>query len=259
MVHQTSSGSDGACCCDKPELNTSYGGIWAGGVQLTSGSVTEKGIEARQTSLPSERANRWRHAQLGGCKEGETKIARVEEALTEPYQPAGCRLVFRHFQPQPWLTCIDAHKVWRPCGAGRGAGDHNPPLAQHHLHRSRRPSLSVLASTRIPVQPLPEYPLAARLYLTPSQTMAEPVLHGPQLPTELLRNIVLEYVSTLDEGRKLEEPRHSYKPSWSSVEPLTRTSRVLRQLSLEARFEVYCAHTPDDLLTGWPEFGQWTK
>ncbi|EJF63661.1 hypothetical protein DICSQDRAFT_178943 [Dichomitus squalens LYAD-421 SS1] len=80
-----------------------------------------------------------------------------------------------------------------------------------------------------------------------------------QLPTELLRQIVLEYVSTYDEGRKFEEPRHSYKPPWSSVEPLTLASKVLRQLALEAWFEVYYVRTPDDLLHAWPEFELWTK
>ncbi|KAI1798232.1 hypothetical protein LXA43DRAFT_968623 [Ganoderma leucocontextum] len=89
--------------------------------------------------------------------------------------------------------------------------------------------------------------------------MSELILRKPQLPTELLRHIVFEYVSTFDEQRKLEEPRQSYKPPWGSVEPLTLASKVLRQLALEAWFEVYYVHTPDDLLTGWPEFGLWTK
>ena len=83
--------------------------------------------------------------------------------------------------------------------------------------------------------------------------------HQGQLPTELLRQIVFEYIRTYDEGRKLEEPRHSYKPPWSSVEPLTLASKVLRQLAFEAWFEVYYAHTPEDLLDAWPEFKLWTK
>lgn len=81
----------------------------------------------------------------------------------------------------------------------------------------------------------------------------------PPLPIELLRHVVFEYVSTLDDGRKLEEPLQSYKPLWSFVEPLTLTSKVLRQLAFEAWFEVYYVHTPDDLLNGWSEFGLWTK
>lgn len=85
------------------------------------------------------------------------------------------------------------------------------------------------------------------------------MLRKPQLPTELLRHIVFDYVLTFDEGRKLEQPQQTYKPPWNSVEPLTLTSKVLRQLAFEAWFRVYYVHSPDDLLTAWPEFALWTK
>ncbi|KAM5537069.1 hypothetical protein V8D89_009215 [Ganoderma adspersum] len=88
--------------------------------------------------------------------------------------------------------------------------------------------------------------------------MVETMFRKPQLPTELLRHIVFDYIA-FNEGRKLEEPQQTYKPPWSSVEPLTLASKVLRQLAFEAWFQVYYVRSPDDLLTAWPEFSLWTK
>ncbi|KAL7284203.1 hypothetical protein ACG7TL_001485 [Trametes sanguinea] len=80
----------------------------------------------------------------------------------------------------------------------------------------------------------------------------------PQLPTELLREIVSHYTQTLP-SRGPEKGRQSYKPAWSDFEPLTLASKILRQLALEAWFKVYFARSPDDLLNVWPEFELWTK
>ncbi|KAI0659175.1 hypothetical protein C8Q70DRAFT_916332 [Cubamyces menziesii] len=83
-------------------------------------------------------------------------------------------------------------------------------------------------------------------------------LRRAQLPTELLREVVQYYAQTVA-WREPENPRHSYKPRWSDFEPLTLTSKVLRQLALEAWFEVYYAQSPGDLLHVWPEVGVWTR
>ncbi|KAI8970574.1 hypothetical protein BD414DRAFT_518342 [Trametes punicea] len=89
--------------------------------------------------------------------------------------------------------------------------------------------------------------------------MSEPArIRRPQLPTELLRDIVRRYTETLL-PRAPAKAKQSYKPLWRDVEPLTLASKVLRQLALEAWFEVYYAQSPDDLLNVWPEFGQWTR
>lgn len=80
----------------------------------------------------------------------------------------------------------------------------------------------------------------------------------PLLPTEVLRQIVFEYVSAA-EWRDSETPRHSYKPSWSVVQSLTFASKVVRQLALEAWFQVYFVRRPDDLLNAWPELSIWTR
>ncbi|KAI0674280.1 hypothetical protein C8Q78DRAFT_1067363 [Trametes maxima] len=79
-----------------------------------------------------------------------------------------------------------------------------------------------------------------------------------QLPTELLREIVFHY----SQGAPLQEQeasRERCKPLWTHFEPLSLTSKVLRQLSLEAWFEVYYAQSPEDLSNGWPEFSTWTR
>ena len=83
-------------------------------------------------------------------------------------------------------------------------------------------------------------------------------LRRAQLPTELLREVVQYYARTVA-WREPDNPRHSYKPRWSDFEPLTLASKVLRQLALEAWFEVYYAQSPGDLLHVWPEVGVWTR
>ncbi|KAI0646291.1 hypothetical protein C8Q79DRAFT_659507 [Trametes meyenii] len=80
----------------------------------------------------------------------------------------------------------------------------------------------------------------------------------PWLPTELLREVVSYYSQTVA-SRGQETSRRSYKPSWNHYQPLTLASRVLRQLTLEAWFEVYYARSPQDLSNGWPEFSVWTR
>lgn len=89
--------------------------------------------------------------------------------------------------------------------------------------------------------------------------MGNALLYRSLLPTELLRQIILHYVSTSSEGRASDTPQRIYKPSWSVVEPLTLASKTLRHLALEAWFEVYYARCPDDLLKAWPEFSTWTR
>ncbi|KAI0360698.1 hypothetical protein OH77DRAFT_1393119 [Trametes cingulata] len=81
---------------------------------------------------------------------------------------------------------------------------------------------------------------------------------SPQLPTELLREVVHHYARAMP-SRGHDKPRESYKPLWSDFEPLTLASKALRQLALEAWFEVYYAQSPDDLLNVWPEFSIWTR
>ncbi|KAI0371931.1 hypothetical protein BV20DRAFT_964590 [Pilatotrama ljubarskyi] len=88
--------------------------------------------------------------------------------------------------------------------------------------------------------------------------MAEAPLHRPQLPVELLGEVVHHYARMLP-PRDPDKPRQSYKPNWTDYESLTLASKVLRQLALEAWFEVYYAQSPDDLLNVWSEFSTWTK
>ncbi|KAI0717409.1 hypothetical protein C8T65DRAFT_571819 [Cerioporus squamosus] len=81
-----------------------------------------------------------------------------------------------------------------------------------------------------------------------------------RLPNELLRIIILDYLTTLREQHGSKDvPRKSYKAPWYLVEPLTLSSRDCRRIALEGWFEVYFAHTPHDLIEVWPEFSIWTK
>ncbi|KAI0635130.1 hypothetical protein C8Q77DRAFT_1277865 [Trametes polyzona] len=79
-----------------------------------------------------------------------------------------------------------------------------------------------------------------------------------RLPTELLREIVHFYAHSLP-LREPQEPRQSCKPRWDDFRALTLASKTLRQLALEAWFEVYYARSPDDLLNVWPELSSWTR
>ena len=78
-----------------------------------------------------------------------------------------------------------------------------------------------------------------------------------RLPVELLRQIVLDYA--FSERQTEDFARKSYKPKWTTIQPLTIASKILRILALEAWFEVYFAHSPEDLLHVWPEFHSWTR
>ncbi|RDX54471.1 hypothetical protein OH76DRAFT_1340914 [Lentinus brumalis] len=81
-----------------------------------------------------------------------------------------------------------------------------------------------------------------------------------RLPTELLRIIILDYLTAIrEEHGSKEVSRTSYKAPWYMVEPLILTSRICRRLALEGWFEVYFAHSPNDLLEVWPEVSIWTK
>ncbi|KAI0777667.1 hypothetical protein BD413DRAFT_467207 [Trametes elegans] len=89
--------------------------------------------------------------------------------------------------------------------------------------------------------------------------MVESVIYRrPQLPTELLREVIHHYACSVP-SRESSEPRKSYKPMWNDYQPLTLTSRAMRQLALEAWFEVYYAQSPEDLLDVWPEMSLWTR
>ncbi|KAH9920020.1 uncharacterized protein BXZ73DRAFT_104837 [Epithele typhae] len=92
--------------------------------------------------------------------------------------------------------------------------------------------------------------------------MTAPPCSRLQLPTELLRQIVAEYVhceSVLAKERAPHGPRRSYKPAWKVVQSLSLAAKALRQLALEAWFEVYFAPSPEALLQAWPECGSWTR
>ena len=81
-----------------------------------------------------------------------------------------------------------------------------------------------------------------------------------RLPTEILRIIILGYISTArDDYGTIEVPRKSYKAPWGMVEPLTLASRTCRRLALEGWFDVYFAHSPNELSEVWPESSIWTK
>lgn len=71
----------------------------------------------------------------------------------------------------------------------------------------------------------------------------------PSLPTELLREVILNYlVVVLPQSNREDVRSIASKPDWKLVEPLSSSSRTLRHLTLEAWFETYIAKRPSDLL-----------
>ena len=144
-----------------------------------------------------------------------------------------------------------------------------PPLLPTTVWHPRedRPRVSVAELECYPqnqsllVHPWPP-PSGSRLSLTHLSTRIMDDFPHLQchLPTELLRQIVIDYASSERQaGDQASQPRHSYKPPWSTIQPLTLASKVLRELALEAWFEIYYAHSPDDLLHVWPMFSSWTR
>ncbi|KAI0826636.1 hypothetical protein BC628DRAFT_1495469 [Trametes gibbosa] len=83
-------------------------------------------------------------------------------------------------------------------------------------------------------------------------------IHRPQLPTELLREIVQYYAHAV-RWREAQVPMQSYKPRWLDYQPLILASKALRKLALETWFEVFYAQSLDNLLCAWPEFSVWTR
>lgn len=98
------------------------------------------------------------------------------------------------------------------------------------------------------------------LELLPNAMML--ILNSLQLPIELLRQIINEYVFSLPTVVD-NAARQRHKPEWKSVEPLSLTSKSFRELVLEAWFETYVITTPQQPLelSEWPQFKihQWAR